>query len=112
LSATPGNIRATVKGNLITEPDSVAFAGIDAEVGADPSDTGTMCLDLGGTVASDKTSVSNGDPANFNDINLAQQFATSMNLPGNAGTATDDSAVESFVAGRNNADGTDCVRIS
>jgi len=99
------NLRATVKGNTITEPDTIAFAGIDAEVGGDPSDTGTLCLDLGGTTAADKNSVSAGDPNNFNDINLIQQFATGMNLPGYAGAATDDAAVATFVAGRNNGDG-------
>ena len=109
-AAAPGfNVRATVKGNTITEPDSVAFAGIDAEVGADPSDVGTMCLDLGGTTAAEKNSVSNGDPGNFTDINLIQQFATGMNLPGYAGAPTDDAAVRSFVAGRNNGDGTPTV---
>jgi hypothetical protein len=109
-AASPGfNIRATVKGNVITEPDSVAFAGIDAEVGADPADIGTMCLDLGGTTAADKNSVATGDPNNFNDINLIQQFATSINLPGYAGAATDDAAVQAFVAGRNDGNGTPTV---
>ena len=110
VTSGPGfNLRATVKGNTITEPDAIAFAGIDAEVGADPADTGTMCLDLGGTTAAEKNSVSAGDPNNFNDINLIQQFATSMNLPGYAGAATDDAAVATFVAGRNNGDGTPTV---
>jgi large repetitive protein len=109
-AAPPGfNLRATVKGNVITEPDSIAFAGIDAEVGADPADVGTMCLDLGGATAAEKNSVSNGDPGNFNDINLIQQFATRMNLPGYAGAATDDAAVRAFVAGRNDGDGAPTV---
>ena len=108
-AASPGfNMRATVQSNVITEPDSVAFAGIDAEVGADPSDIGTMCVDLGGAGAL-ANSVSNGDPSNFNDINLIQQFATSMILPGYGGAATDDSAVEAFEAARNNGDGTPTV---
>ncbi|HEX8003632.1 MAG TPA: Ig-like domain-containing protein [Mycobacteriales bacterium] len=115
--ANDGNptLRATITGNSVTEPSTAAgspsFAGITVEPGATGTDNVTMCLDLGGAGAL-QNSVSNGDPSNFNDINLPLNGNTTVDLPGYAGGTTDTTAVGNYLKARNSGDGTPTVFVS
>jgi VCBS repeat-containing protein len=103
-------LRTTITGNSITEPSTVAgnqsFAGITVEPGALGTDAVTMCLDMGGASAL-QNSVSTGDPANFNDINLVPNGNTTVDLPGwSGGTGPDDTtSVANYLIARNSGDG-------
>lgn len=83
-------LNATVIGNTTNEPDSVAFAGFFAEVGAIPaSDTNRINLKLGGAGAEQNNFV-NGDPFNGSDVLYSKIGAgTQFNLSRAASAAND-----------------------
>ena len=112
--ANDGNptVRATITGNSVTEPSTLAgnssFAGITIEPGALSTDNVTMCLDLGGAGPL-QNSVSTGDPSNFNDVNLALTGNVTVDLPGYTGGTTDSNAVASYLIPRNSGNGAPTV---
>jgi len=57
-----------------------------------PGDAGTFCADVSGNVASS---------VNADGLRLGQRFATTVQLPGYAGGATDTAAVNSYLGARN-----------
>ncbi|HYO60895.1 MAG TPA: cadherin domain-containing protein, partial [Actinomycetota bacterium] len=110
-------VRATVTGNTINPAFGVAadgnvFAGIEWSVGTTTSPA-TGCLDLGG-VGALQNSVSGGDPANANDININPNGNTTLNLPGYVGPVNGsgtEAAVRAYLTPRNSGDGAPVIEV-
>jgi hypothetical protein len=88
------------QGDLVTDPRSNACQGIFLQAGTtstpSPGDAGTFCAQVGGTGAGNVASSVNGDGPRHR-----QRFATTVQLPGYGGGASDTSAVNAFLAANN-----------
>ncbi|MFL6277377.1 MAG: HYR domain-containing protein, partial [Blastocatellia bacterium] len=109
---TGNTFNATVTGNVTDTPDpGNGFAGIFTDIGAFPTDTNAVCLDIGGAGAL-ANNFSTGDPFDFADINMSEIGNVTIRLPGYVGGATDTTAIENYLKGRNLNPGTTAVFIS
>jgi hypothetical protein len=84
--------------------DSVnGLHGFHADLGILAGDSGSVCLDLGGSLAADRNNLTNaGNEAQGGvDIRVRLGSAVNLRMPGYAGGATDDAAVSSYLTGRN-----------
>ena len=101
-------VNATVTGNTISNPGNInsdfnAISLNNGTVGA--TDNFTSCIDIGGSTAALKNSVSGGGqgtvPPNNNDVRLRQRQSTTVRLPGYGGGNSDNTAVQNYLTGRN-----------
>jgi len=86
---------ATVTGNTVENPGTLAVNGLRADSGATAGDSGTMCAALTGNSVAASGTMGN------TDIRLRQRFNTTIKLPGYAGASNDTAAVNAFAAGNN-----------
>jgi len=91
------SLNATTTGNVVTEPAPFAFAGVWLDAGTNSGDANQICFSFGGSGALANSITGSGFP----DFELDQQFATTVRLPGYAGTNTNTAAVVSFVTANN-----------
>ncbi|MEA2372992.1 MAG: hypothetical protein QOH12_3386 [Solirubrobacteraceae bacterium] len=106
-TAQSGTVNVTVTGNTIANPAAIGgfpTNGLQFNIGTvstpAPGDTYNACLQIGGPGALANTvnaTGTNGAP----DIRPRQRQGTTIRLPGYGGSATDDAAVDAFVAGNN-----------
>ncbi|MEA2371954.1 MAG: hypothetical protein QOH12_2348 [Solirubrobacteraceae bacterium] len=106
-TAQSGTVNATVTGNTIANPAATGgfpTNGLQFNIGTvaapSPGDTFNACLQIGGAGALANTvngTGTNGAP----DIRPRQRQGTTIRLPGYGGSPTDDTAVDTFVAGNN-----------
>jgi hypothetical protein len=104
-----GTLNAIVHSNTVVEPGTGGVTppreGLYANAGAfDPNyngltDSAKVCLDAGGTGSLANT-LDHGTGASV-DIRIRQRFNTQFLFPGYTGSATDDAAVQTYLAGRN-----------
>ena len=113
-SAQSGTINTTVTGNTIAEPGNTAGTielpknGIHYNIGTVPGDTFQACAVIGGAGGLANTiNVSGADavpPTGVDvDVRLRQRQSTTIRLPGYAGANNDNTAVQTFINGRNSA---------
>jgi VCBS repeat-containing protein len=90
-------INATVTNNVVNLNHALAGDAIRLDAGAVSTDTTTVCADMFGNTATTSA-------VGLFGIRVRQRFAgTHFLLEGYAGSATDDAAVQAFLAGQNNA---------
>ncbi|MDQ3927948.1 MAG: hypothetical protein M3328_02245, partial [Chloroflexota bacterium] len=106
-----GYITAVVQGNTVSQPSANSTAGgvptngIRIGAGTTTGDNTKFCITLGGTTAAEKNTVTGtgntsvGSP----DIRVQQRFLTILGMPGYAGANNSNSAMVTYLAGRNNA---------
>ena len=97
-----GALNATVTGNLIANPGTggLPMNGIHLNGGTVPSDTYSICADIGG--AGGLANTINGSGLNGGtDVRLRQRQATTVRLPGYGGANNDNTAVQNYLSGRN-----------
>ncbi|WP_214473879.1 hypothetical protein [Mesorhizobium sp. dw_380] len=76
-----GVFNASIFGNTVGTPGSFSFAGLSVDVGAVAGDNNIVNLVIGSaTDPTKKNDFSAGDPSNFSDVNLSQQFSTTIRL--------------------------------
>jgi VCBS repeat-containing protein len=95
----------TITGNTISNPGSFGSWGLLGESGAETGDGGTVCAAISGNSLKGSAQAGQGGA----DIELDQEFNTTMELPGYTGAAQNTSAVQSFLAGNNTGNGTPSV---
>jgi hypothetical protein len=97
---TTGGVNATISGNTVgtpfTDPLTPSFAGINISVGITASETGTSCVDI-------LNNTLNGyfSGLGYFDVRVRQRQNTTLRLPGYAGSIYDQTAVGTYLAGRN-----------
>jgi hypothetical protein len=101
-----GVMNLTVTGNVVSElAHAFSREAFFLNAGSfDPNvfgvaDAHTVCLDLGG--AGSLSNLLAGGPSASADMRLRQRFATTVQLPGYAGSNTDGSAVGAYLSARN-----------
>jgi hypothetical protein len=98
---------ATLLNNNIAEPSpasaTVLFptAGIRVVAGTNSGDTTKNCISIGGTAAGDKNVLTGTGTNGGSELRLFQRFTTTLAVPGYAGAANDNAAMNSFLAARN-----------
>jgi hypothetical protein len=79
-----GIMSASVFNNLIDQPGSFSFAGLNVDVGALASDNNVVNVVAGSSsVAAQKNDFSTGDPFNFSDVNFSTIGGAVINLSRN-----------------------------
>jgi hypothetical protein len=104
------NYNATVTGNLIEQPNSNVFTnknGIHINSGTSTGDNFSGCFDIGGAGAlANSLSTSGTETSTIGqDIIARARQLTTLRLPGYTGGTSDEAAVETYLAGRNGANG-------
>ncbi len=95
----------TITGNTIADPGSFGTWGLIGQAGALTGDNGTVCAAISGNSLMGSAQAGQGGA----DIELDQQFSTTIELPGYSGGAADTNAVQSFLSGNNTGNGTPSV---
>jgi hypothetical protein len=100
--ASGGNINANITGNTVSNPGTNVniasiWQGIHLNAGTTPSDSYAVCMNVKGN------SIIGSGRNGGTDFRLRQRQNTTVRLPGYGGSATDNAAVESFVANQNDA---------
>lgn len=107
-SAQSGAFNTTVTGNTIAEPGTLLTGfsrqGVHYNIGTVPGDTFLACAAISGNTLA-ASGADSAPPTLDADIRLRQRQATTIRLPGYAGAAGDDAAVQTFVAGNNSGGG-------
>jgi VCBS repeat-containing protein len=98
-------LNLTITGNTIADPGQFGSWGILGTAGAQSGDAGTVCAAISGNSVKGSAAAGQGGA----DIEIDQQFATTVKLPGYTGAAGDTSAVQSFLQGNNTGNGTPSV---
>jgi hypothetical protein len=104
-----GNLAATITGNNIQESGTTvnnAQHGILVTVGATSGDTDIGCYDIGGpgALANIITNFNSGAPAaSQNRIRVNHRFTTTARFPGYTGAQFDNTALATYLLGRNTA---------
>ena len=101
-----GAFNATVTGNTVSAPGSLAFIknGAHLNGGVSPGDSYAICYDLGGAGALANTLAGSGDDGGP-DFRLRHRQSTTVRLPGYGGGAFDTGAVVAFEQARNSGVG-------
>jgi hypothetical protein len=97
-------LNATVQGNKVDTFDPVnGLHGFHADLGIVSGDAGSVCLDLGSSLAADRNNLTNAgnEAMGGADVRVRLGQAVNLRMPGYAGGATDDAAVASYLTGRN-----------
>ena len=92
----------TITGNTIADPGEHGNWGIDGQDGAQAGDSGRICAAITGNSVAGSAQAGQGGAA----IELNQNDATTIKLPGYTGAAANTSAVRNFLIGNNNDNGT------
>jgi hypothetical protein len=92
----------TITGNTIADPGSFGSWGLLGQSGAETGDSGRVCAAISGNSMRNSSQAGQGGA----DVELDQEFDTTINLPGYAGGAQNTNAVVSFVQGNNTGNGT------
>ena len=95
----------TITGNTIANPGSFGSWGLLGQSGAETGDNGNVCAAISGNSLKGSAQAGQGGA----DIELDQEFNTTIELPGYAGTSQNTNAVQSFLAGNNTGNGTPSV---
>ena len=109
------DLSLTMKGNVLLEggdPLGDYIYGVRLTFGSASTDNGTNCLDMGATSPnSDKNAFSTiiADPSGYDLRMRMAGGAAALKLVGYVGGATDDSAVATYLVGRNDFGGTPTV---
>jgi hypothetical protein len=110
-----GTMNATVKGNTVSEPGAIALSGMRIVAGSDVDDGGTSCLDIGDPSNSALknqffgTGVLGAPDIRFRMAGGASGAPSTARLVGYSGGAHDTTAVNNYLAARNNTGGTPVV---
>ncbi len=115
-TAQSGTLNATITGNTIAEPGNtlgtidIPKNGIHFNIGTVPGDTYQACAAIGGAGALANSIATSGEDAPTPtvgdiDFRLRQRQSTTIRLPGYGGSASDNSAVVTFVAANNGGNG-------
>jgi hypothetical protein len=101
-----GTLNATVRGNTITKPATLAESeplqfGMFVLIGSGP-DAGTSCLDIGGAGAL-ANNLTGSSAVGSPNIRFAMNGAATTKLAGYSGGATSNSEVNTYLAARNTA---------
>jgi VCBS repeat-containing protein len=101
-----GSLNATVRGNTITKPATLAESeplqfGMFVLIGSG-SDAGTSCLDIGGAGAL-ANNLTGSSAVGSPNIRFAMNGAATTQLAGYSGGATSNSEVNTYLAARNTA---------
>ncbi|MDQ3724729.1 MAG: Ig-like domain-containing protein, partial [Actinomycetota bacterium] len=101
-----GSLNATVRGNTITKPATLAESeplqfGMFVLIGSGP-DAGTSCLDIGGAGAL-ANNLTGSSAVGSPNIRFAMNGAATTQLAGYSGGATSNSEVNTYLAARNTA---------
>jgi CARDB/Bacterial Ig domain/Cadherin domain len=102
-TAQSGAINTTITGNTITQPGNtpgtitIPKQGVHFNIGTVPGDTYQACAAITGNNIS--TSGADSVPSTIDvDVRLRQRQSTTIRLPGYSGSATDTTAVQTYVA--------------
>jgi Cadherin-like domain len=98
-------LNLTITGNTVADPGSFGSWGILGDAGAETGDSGTVCADISGNSVAGSAAAGQGGA----DIELDQEFDTTIELPGYTGGAQATSAVAALLAGQNTGNGTPSV---
>ncbi|MCW5851736.1 MAG: hypothetical protein KIT87_16810, partial [Anaerolineae bacterium] len=101
-SAGTGKLNATVTGNTVSNPGSLAAEAVFLNGGTVAGDNHQICLDLGGAGGLANT-LSGVGGSGSDDFRVRQRNSTTVRLPGYGGSATDTAAVVTYLLGRNSA---------
>jgi uncharacterized repeat protein (TIGR01451 family) len=103
-TAQSGNLDATVTGNTVSNPGTggLPMNGIHLNGGTVPLDTYSICANIGGAGALANTITGSGLNGGT-DVRVRQRQSTTVKLPGYGGANTDDTAVQTYLSGRNGA---------
>jgi hypothetical protein len=101
-----GSLNATVRGNTITKPATLAESeplqfGMFVLIGSGP-DAGTSCLDIGGAGAL-ANNLTGSSAVGSPNIRFAMNGAATTQLAGYSGGATSNAEVNTYLAARNTA---------
>jgi hypothetical protein len=101
-----GFVNATITGNTVAEPSSAGFVfdGIRVEAGSVTGDGSTICTDIGSATAGlrNKITLAGNEAGGGVDLRIRIRIDERMTFPGYVGGATDDAALQTYLAGRNN----------
>jgi VCBS repeat-containing protein len=95
----------TITGNTIADPGTFGTWGLLGQAGALTGDNGTVCAAISGNSLQGSAQPGQGGA----DIELDQQFSSTIELPGYTGGAANTNAVQSFLSGNNAGNGTPSV---
>lgn len=101
-TAQSGILNANITGNTVGNPGTggIPMNGIHLNGGTVPGDTYAICANIGGAAAL-ANSVTGSGANGGTDIRVRQRQSTTVNLPGYAGANNDNTAVQTFLSGRN-----------
>jgi VCBS repeat-containing protein len=98
-----GTLDATVQGNSIANPGTLASYGVFVMSGLIGSESGQTCVDIGHPSTSAlKNSLTGSGSVGSTDIRVRQLANTTVKLPGYGGLPGDNTAVAAYLVGRNN----------
>jgi PAS domain S-box-containing protein len=90
--AVLGALNATITGNTIAQPGTLAMNGLHLNSGTNGGDDYQVCLDIGDpAVAAERNTVTGSGALGGTDYRLRQRMNTTVRLPGYTGPATDPS---------------------
>jgi hypothetical protein len=96
-----GAVHATVTGNTVSEPGTLATNAIFGQAGAVPTDQGLLCFDVGGAAVL-ANSFAGAGANGATDFRVSQANNTTIQLPGYIGPPSGTAAVVAFIKNRNN----------
>src|SRR4051794_40338189 len=102
-----GKMIADVRGNTVAEPSpssaTVQFPtnGIRVVAGTNSGDNTNNCITIGGPAAADKNTISGTGTNGATDLRVFQRFQTILALPGYAGAANNNAAMNAYLTARN-----------
>jgi hypothetical protein len=88
----------TITGNTIADPGTFGSWGLLGQAGAETGDAGKVCAAISGNSLKGSAAQNQGGA----DIELDQEFATTIELPGYNGGSQDTNAVVTFLTANNN----------
>ena len=99
----PVTYQVTVTNNTVTQPGTLLtnFNGVHLNNGTVGGDSFTACIDIRNNALTG--SGTGASSPNNNDIRLRQRILTTVRLPGYAGAANDNAAVQAFLLANNTA---------
>jgi uncharacterized repeat protein (TIGR01451 family) len=114
-----GTMKATIQGNIIDTLDQTnSFAGMYLQTGSNTGaggDNNKSCLTIGGSTSALKNSIDVGANSGFaiaTGIFIEQEGVSKVALPGYAGAAYDNTAVQNFIAPKNTVTGSNATTVT